>query len=99
MSGPMGRLTDQPTLVDGEYFVVAQDDRPLDHVLELSHIAWPCVRLKQGECVLADVPDRLPSLLRVALDQVLHEQRDVIHTLTQRRDADGKDIQPVEQIL
>src|SRR3954467_1554687 len=90
-SGLPVRLDDQPTLVDGEYVAIAQDDRPLDDVLELSHVAGPVVRLKQREGILAHVSDCLSGLLRVALDQVLHEQRDVIETLTQRRNADGKD--------
>ena len=40
-----------------------------------------------------------PGLFRIALDQVLDEQRDVVHPFAQRGDLDWKDIQPVEEIL
>src|SRR5262245_25374783 len=48
----------QPGLVDREDVVGAQDDGPLDHVLQLTDIPRPVVRLQQVERLLLDRANR-----------------------------------------
>ena len=43
------------------------DDRPLDHVPQLAHVARPRVTLKGGKALLRDRLDRLSKRLRVFL--------------------------------
>ena len=72
--GPGG----QPALVDREFVGVAHDHRPLDHVLQLAHVARPRIRAQVIERPLVDAPDRLARLPRVAIDEVLDQQRNVV---------------------
>ena len=88
----------QPALVDREFVGVAHDHRPLNHVLQLAHIARPRIRPQVIERPLVDAPDRLARLPRVAIDEVLDQQRDVVGPLAKRRHRDGKHVQPVEEI-
>src|SRR5215470_6779754 len=60
----------QPALVDREFSSVADDHRPLDHVLQLPHVARPRIRPQVIERPLVDPPDRLARLPRVAIDEV-----------------------------
>ena len=46
----------------------------------------------------SSMPLRL-VLLAVLLEEVLHEQRDVVAPLAQRRQVDADDVQPVEEVL
>src|SRR5439155_18238291 len=89
----------QPSLVDGKCFAVAQHDSPLDDILQLANVAGPIVSLKQLQCLRPYVPDLFSGHLRVALDQVFDEQRNVVRPLAQRGSLDWEDAQPVEEIL
>src|SRR5262249_15093131 len=51
------------------------------------------------QCSLADLSDVLAASFREARDEILYEQRNIFRSLSQRRNRDGKDIQPVEEIL
>ena len=93
------RLRLQPAFVNLELFSIAQDDRSLNHVLQLANVAGPVVPLKEFQRFLPDMPDSFSRFLCVALDQVLDEQRNVIHPIPRRRDLYGKDIQAIVQIL
>src|SRR5262249_50754318 len=50
------RLLGQPQLVHGEDLTRAQDDGPLDDVLQLTDVPWPVVGRKQLERLLVDRP-------------------------------------------
>ena len=76
-----------------------QDDGALDDVLQLANVSGPVVGLKQLQCLLPDVPDPLPGLFSLALDQIPDQERNVFHALAQRRDPDREDIEPVIEIL
>src|SRR5262249_29532831 len=79
-------------------FTLAQDNRPLDHILQLTDIAGPIVCLKQLQSFLVNVLDPFPSLACVAFDEVFHEQRYVVFTVAERRHSDGEHIQPVKEV-
>src|SRR2546428_589633 len=89
----------EPLLVDRERVAIAQHHGPLDHVLQLAHVPWPVVGLKQLHRLLVDGADALPGLLGVALDQIFDQNGNVVHALAQRGDPDRKDIQAVVKIL
>src|SRR5262245_36005299 len=95
MDGRPGR---QPALVDHELVGLADNHRPLDHVLQLAYVTWPRIRTQVIHSPLVDSLDRLARLARVAIDEVFDQQRDVIRALTQGGHADRKDVQPIEEI-
>ena len=77
----------------------AQHHRALDHVLELAHVARPVVVHQQVERFRRELEFGTRVLLAVLLEEVLHQQRDVVLALAQRRQLDRDDVQPVEQVL
>src|SRR5437660_5133036 len=93
------RIPPQPCLIHGEHLSIREDDRALDDVLKLADIPGPVIGSKQLERPSIDAPDLLAGLLGKALDQILDEQRDVVGSVAERGDFDGKDIQPVVKVL
>src|SRR6266566_2910658 len=95
------RLVREPRLIDHERLAppLTQHDGALDHVLELAHVARPVVGREPLQGLLLDIADGLPRLLCEAVDQVLDQDRNVVGAFAQRRQADGEDVQPIEQIL
>src|SRR5947208_3606964 len=93
------RIPPQPCLIHGEHLSIREDDRALDDVLKLADIPGPVIGSKQLERRSIDAPDLLAGLLGKALDQILDEQGDVVGSVAERGDFDGKDIQPVVKVL
>ena len=56
------------------------------------------VAFEQVQCPLLDVPDSLPGFAGVALDEVLHKQRNIVGAFLERRHSNWKDVQPIEQV-
>src|SRR6266851_10500670 len=67
----------QPALVDGEFVGVGDDYRPLDDVLQLTHVPRPSIGLQVVERPLADPPEGLTRFTGVAIDEVLHQYGNV----------------------
>src|SRR2546426_5327804 len=88
----------QPRVVDRECLAFAQHDGTLDHVLQLTDIARPVVRLQECHRALLDARDLLAGALREPFHEVLNEDWYVVHALPQGRDRDRKHIQSIEQI-
>ena len=79
--------------------VAVEDHRPLDHVAQLPDVARPAVA-HQGIHVFLRYPlHALAEGLGELLDHGPHEQRDVVPTLPQGRDGDGKHVQTVVEIF
>src|SRR5687768_596630 len=95
---PPWLLDHQPRFVDRKRFVAAEDERPLDDVLQLTNIARPRVPLAQLQRALFDPPDSFPHLLRELPDEVLDQQRYVFFASPEGWHLDREDIQPVEQV-
>jgi hypothetical protein len=76
-----------------------QHHRALDHVFQFAHIALPVVIHQRTQRFRRQV-QRMPAiLLRELHDEVFGQQRNVVLALAQRRQVDGDDIQPVEQVF
>src|SRR6266851_3307037 len=73
-----GRPAGEPGGIDRERIALAQDDRPLDDVLQLADVARPTVGFEQIERRLLDVADLLAGTSRGTLHQVFHQQRNVV---------------------
>ena len=72
----------------------------LDHVLELADVAGPARRRRGARARRRRSPrTALPSVSRVAAEEVVDEQRDVLAALAERRDRDPHDVEAVEEVL
>src|SRR5215470_9941182 len=49
--------------------------------------------------IFADMADVFASIFGEAPDEVFDKQRNIVHSLAERGNRDGKDVQPVEKIL
>src|SRR5215471_51277 len=83
----------------GDELLVAADDRSLDDVAKLAHVAGPRVVAQAHHRGLIHPLD-LPAVLVVELgDEGLDEDRDVLSPLAQRWQRNGQHVDPVVEIL
>src|SRR5271167_4062819 len=75
-----------------------QNYRPLNHVLQLPDVPWPTVVDQSIHALLGNAFDVSVHTLGEALDEMPHQQRDILPPLAQCGDPDWEDIQPVEKI-
>ena len=76
--------------IDGQSVTGREDDRALDDVLELPHIAGPPVGHQLAHTRRVNAAIMSAGALPVALREVLHQQRDVLPPIAQWRHLDGK---------
>ena len=84
------RIPNKPTLIDGEALRVTDDNRPFNHILQLSNVTRPRVRLKQIQGLLVGAPDFLPRFPGISSNEVLDQQGDVLFPIALRVVAMGK---------
>jgi len=83
----------------GDEVGVLEDHRPLDRVLQFPHVARPGVLQEHPLGGRLQSFDGLAELPVVEGDEVPGQRQDIARPLGQRREADGADIEPVEQVL
>ena len=93
------RLDDVGDQLGTDLALDGQHRRPLDHVLQLPHVAGPVIRLQQLQCPRRQLQVGLAVLLPVPGEEAPREQRNVLPALAQGRQLDGDDVQPIVQIL
>jgi hypothetical protein len=71
----------------------------LDQVLQLADVAGKAVVKQRLDRALAEAGHVALVALAVVVQEVAHQQRDVVAALAQRRQVDGEDIEPVEQVF
>src|SRR6267378_1045896 len=76
-----------------------QNDRTLDNVLQLAHVAGPRVADEQVHRLGRDAFGRLAESPGEATDEERHELGDLLDALAQRRRTDREDAQPVEEVV
>jgi hypothetical protein len=74
-------------------------NRALDRVVELAHVARPAVDRERGERVAVEARDRLAIALRVQAQEMGCEQRDVLAPLAQRGHVDLDRVEAEQQVL
>src|SRR5438874_9776613 len=70
----------------------------LHDVLKLTDIARPVVALQQTQRFGFDVAKRLVLAARDRVEEMTAQFRNILDPLTQRRQLDGHDVEPIEQI-
>ncbi len=98
------RLTGRAVGGGVQYFVEVQrgssreDERPLDHVLELADVSRPRVRHQRLHRALRHSLDAPSELGLAAVDVGPNEERDVLSPISQRRHLDGEDAEAEVEI-
>src|SRR5262245_41144583 len=83
----------------GDELLVTAHHRSLDDVTELADVAGPRVVVEAHHGRLVHPLDLPPVLLVELGDEGLHEERDVLGPLAQRRERDGQHVDPVVQVF
>src|SRR6185437_6162825 len=96
---PVYGLPRQPALVDRESVVFGKDDRALNNVLQFANVTRPGIQLKQIEGFFAYASEVLSFSSGIAIDEVLHQHRNVFSPLSQRRNLNGKNVKAVEKVF
>ena len=96
-TGARSAVQDAEVLVldDG---ALAQDDGALHHVGQFPDVAGPGVGGQAGSGQRADAIDGLSHPSREVDHEVSGQQRHVLLPISQRRNVDRKDVEPIEQI-
>ncbi len=96
VSSPQGRPP-KPNLIHSNLHPVSgKDCATLQHMHQLSHVAWPMVLVE-----LCDRLSRQPfprHLLSHLFQKMLSQQSQVLHSLSQRRHLDRKHRQPMIKV-
>src|SRR5262249_54018519 len=92
------RLSREPRFVNRKRIADAEDDGTLYDVLQLADVPGPWISLAELQRPLVDLTDTLRHFLGESFDEVFDKNRNVLWPFAKRRDVDGKDVQPVEQI-
>src|SRR5579863_5405101 len=84
--------------VTAQYASGCSDDAALDDVLQLPDIARPVIPRQSHHDVLGNRLDGFALLPGKRFDEVFHEKGNIVEPFAQRRQRDGKDVQPVKEI-
>ncbi len=82
-----------------EAWPVGQNHRPLDDIAKFADVARPGVVSKRLHRLTRHVLDDLAELPAKLLDEGPDERRNVLPTVAQRRNPNGKHLQPEKQVL
>ena len=82
-----------------ELFAGTDNDRAFNNILQLAHISRPIVLFQNLNQVLGNRFDALASFRSKFFDKMIHQNRNILFALTQRRNGNGKHIQAVKQVF
>ena len=86
-------------VLDQQFRAVAEDDGPLDVILQLADVARPVVLAEEPHRLGVDPADLAAVLLGVSFEEELDQDRDVLATLAERGQVDRHDVEPVIEVL
>ena len=81
-----------------EFFARRQNHSPFDYVLQLANISGPWIADKSIHRLGGNRVDLLLRQTNEMLGEVPDKERDIFGSFPQRRNIDGENIQPVEEI-
>src|SRR5262245_47889585 len=88
----------QPGFVDGKSVAIAEDHGTFQNILQLANVPGPIVLLQPTKGLGFDPSNFLPYFVSMASDKVSDQQRNIFHTLAQRRNLQREDVEPVVEI-
>jgi len=83
----------------GQHFSFRHDDHALNHVLELANVPGPVPLAKNSHHVIRDLVDVLPHFRRMFMNEVVHQQWNILFPVSQWRQFYREYIQSVKQVL
>src|SRR5262245_25814788 len=101
--GPEDRRGAEDRLRDGvggqRRVGLGERHHPLDFVLQLADVARPAIEQEAFERFLGDGEAALVELLGGAFDEVVHEAGDFVAPFAEGADAEGDDVEAVEEVF
>src|SRR5205814_1981766 len=94
-----GLVIAEGKLATCDYLPAREDDRALDDVLELAHVAGPVVFHETFQGLFADRRRLCGRAVAVFCEAVLDERGDVLLAIAERRHVDADDIKPVADVV
>src|SRR5208337_3769064 len=76
-----------------------ENHRALDGVLQFADVSGPVVGQQQVASLLRDAPETLSKAEVVTLDEEVHERKNVLLPVPQRRNENGDDTETIEKVL
>src|SRR5690242_15759711 len=89
------RCRDELEEVESKRTTFRQNDRPLNYILQLAHVAGPIVALQFLHVKLGQARTRNSKAARGLFDKVFGKLPDIFETLAQRRDLDWEDAETI----
>src|SRR5205807_6042009 len=77
----------------------AEDHGALERVAQLADVARPAVLAEDLHRLGRHAGELLPALAAEAIDEVLHEERNVVAPLLERRERDLEDVETEEEVF
>lgn len=84
---------------DAQLLALSEDDRALDKILQLAHVAGPGGIGKRVHGFTGNAANVLLHFSREAGDEVVDEQGNIFAALAQGRNLDRKDVEAIEEIF
>src|SRR6187200_163507 len=72
---------------------------PFDHVAQLTNVSRPWISQQFFDRSLGERVDSLAALLGELVDELPREDGDVFNPLSKRRQDDGEDVEPIEEVF
>src|SRR5438132_13499861 len=94
-----GLVIAEGQLTARDYLPAREDDRALDDVLELAHVAGPVVLHETFERLFADRRRLGGRAVTVLREEVLDERGDVLFPIAERRHMDVDDVESVKEVV
>src|ERR1700738_4457978 len=88
----------EPTLIDGEVFCFADDQRPFDHILQFANISRPRIGPQSIQSCFPYLADFLSRFPCEPIDEVFSQHGDIFFAVAQRGNLDRKHIKAIEEI-
>src|SRR6266404_2387673 len=85
-------------LVSGYLWTATQDNRPLNYIGELAHVAWPIMGDQFVQSILGDPVKILLRFQRKPRHEKIDEVRNIFPSLSQRRKRNGNYVETVIKI-
>jgi len=89
----------KPRLIHVQDRRLTKNDGSFDYVLQLSNISWPVIVPQHFKCQSIDSGYLLACLFRIALHQILGEERDIFDSFSQGRNVYRKHVQTIIEVL
>src|SRR5258706_8062677 len=88
----------EPALIDCEVLCFGDNQRPFNHILQLTNVSRPGIGLQSIQSYFLYLADLLSRFPCEPIDEVFNQHGDIFLAFAQRRNLDRKHIKAIEEI-